>query len=109
GLLDGFNDRLAVVLHSPQLDAVPLCVGLQKHIGRLQAWRDWIAHTAKIDGMDAACPPIERHMGMPDDHQVCFAASQSRLQFAIPDVGVETRPVISAWSRMDAEHAGAIW
>ena len=107
-LLDGFDDRLAVIIYMPQLDAVALRVGLQKHISRLQAWRDWVSHTAQIDGTNAAYLPIERHMGMPNDHQVGLAASQSLLQFVIAVLGMETRSIISAWSRMDAEYAGAI-
>ena len=85
-----------------------MLVGIKKHIGRLQARRDWIADAAQIDDMDPAYLTIERNMGMPDDDQVRLAASQSLLQLAIAVRGLDTGSVVSAWRRMDAEHACAI-
>ena len=108
GLLDGFDDGLAVVIHAPQLNAVALLVGIQKHIGRLQARRDRIADAAQIDGTYPANLTIERNMCVPYDDHVCLAASQSALQFAITVLGLETGSVISAWRSMDAEQACAI-
>ena len=96
-MLDGFDDGLAVVIHAPQLNAVALLVGIQKHIGRLQARRDRIADAAQIDGTSPANLTIEGNMGMPDDDQVCLAASQPPLQFAITVLGLQTGSVISAW------------
>ena len=107
-MLDGFDHSLAVVIHAPQLDAVAMLVGIKKHIGRLQAQRDWIADATQIDDMKPSNLTIERHMGMPDDDQVRLAASQPLLQGAIAVLGLDTRAVVSAWSSMDAEYACAI-
>src|SRR5712691_3016568 len=108
GVLDGFDDCLAVVIHAPQLDAVALLVGIQKHIGRLEARRDRIADAAQIDDMPPANPTIERNMGMPDDDQVRLAASQPLLQLVIAVLRLQTRSVVSAWRSVDAEQACAI-
>ena len=103
GVLDGFDDGLAVVIHAPQLDAVAILVGIKKHIGRLQAQRDRIADAAQIGDMYPANLTIERNMGMPDDNQVRLAASQPLLQFVIAVLGLDTGSVVSAWRSMDAE------
>src|SRR6266571_2843469 len=107
-MLDGFDDGLAVVIDAPQLDAVAMLLGIQKHIGCLQARRDRIADAAQIDDMDSAHLTIERNMGMPDDDQIRLAASQPPLHFAITVLGLETGSVVSAWRSMDAEQACAI-
>src|SRR6266702_2525471 len=96
GLLDGFDNCLAVVIHAPQLDAVAMLVGLKKRIGRLQARRDRIADAAQIDDMSIAHLTIERNMGMTHDDQVCLTASQPLLQFVIAVLALDPGSVISA-------------
>ena len=60
---------------------------------------------AELDGANLS---IERNMCMPYDDQVCLAASQPFLQFAIAMLVLDTRSVVSAWRSMDAEQACAI-
>src|SRR2546421_6424162 len=101
-MLDGFDDRLAVVIHAPKLEAVAMLVSIQQHISRLQPWRARIADAAQINGASPAHLPVERHMRMPDNHQVRLAACQPPFQLLIAVPRLETGSVVSARGRVNA-------
>ncbi len=107
-VLDGSNNRLAVVIHTPQLNAVAMFVGVKKRIGCLETRCDGIADAPQIDRTDPAYLAIERNMGVPDHDQVRIAARQPALQLNITVRGLETRSIISSWGSMNAKQARAI-
>src|SRR5258706_23019 len=100
-VLNGTDCRLAVVIHPPQLHAIALLVSVKKHIGRLQARCDWIAHAPQIDRTDPAYLTIKRHMGVPDQDQVRLAARQLSLQLSITMCRLQTGSIISTWGSMN--------
>ena len=107
-VLNGSDDRFAVIFRLPQLHTIALLVSVKKHIGRLQAWCDGIADAPQIDRTDPANLTIKRHMGVPDQDQVRLAARQPSLQLSITMCRPQTGSIISTRGSMNAEHARTI-
>lgn len=101
-LFDSFDNCLAVIIHTPQLYAIAVFVGIKKNIGSVQPWRDRVADTTQIDDTYPPNLTIKRNMGMPYDDQVCLAASQPLLQLVIAMLWLDTGSVVSARRSMNS-------
>src|SRR6185312_1319051 len=103
---NGCDHSLPIILHSPELDAIALHIRIKQRIGGLQPWGHRIADASQIHHPSSSYLTIKWNMGMPNNDQICLTACQPSLQLVITVRGLDARSVISAWRRMDTEHAG---